>query len=61
MGTGTDRAMVKDRNNRKPVSKPSNFIDVNGVLYFVASGRYSNSNTIRNFKKAAAQQPVSYC
>jgi len=50
--------MVKDINPGQQGSQPANLTNVNGVLYFAASGRYSNSNTIRNFKKAPAQHPV---
>ena len=57
-GTAAGTAMVKDINPGQQGSQPAHLTNVNGVLYFPASGRYSNSNTIRNFKKAPAQQPV---
>ena len=57
-GTAAGTVMVKDINPGQPGLQPANLINENGVLYFAASGRYSNSNTIWNFKKAPAQQPV---
>ena len=57
-GKAVVTAMVKDINPGQQGSQPANLTNVNGVLYFAASGRYSNSNTIRIFIKAAAKQPV---